>query len=826
MIRSLGTRVALLISGVLLGLMLLASAWIDKELMQGIQQEEIVHAEDQARALLTSFRTLMLNGNGNLARQWLDNLRGSNGIAEVEMLRRDGVRAFYDINTLNQVNHYLEKERFRRRATAQPKSELVGISQEVIEAALREKKIKFDVRGLKSVAVVLPIPFDEDCGLCHGYEESSIRGVFAITIARGTAESRVESMHQQLWLITSLLIVVLGLSLWMVLRRHVIFPVRVLHQAIHRAAEGDRAAMLSVMRDDELGELAKAFNRMQNLLLASEARIRAVMDNVVDGIVITNKQQIIETLNPSVSRIFGYSPDELLGQSIYLLLSDEKRLGSVELTLQELFSGSEVSLHGISREEAGRRKNGAMFDVELTISEMSIGGNDYYIFNLRDITRRTEQTAALRHQAMHDALTGLPNRSLLYDRLEQAISSSQREKRPFALMLLDLDRFKPINDHYGHHVGDMVLQHVGVQIQAILRKTDTLARLGGDEFSVLLPGTGVEAACEMVEKVLQAVGTPLQLEANELNVGGSIGLAMYPEHALDVQALLRCADAAMYEAKRLGDGYRLYVPGLDLFGMDHGIMAESFGRALDSGSLEMIFQPQLDLKTNRARGFELIPRWQYAPDNHFLGEELLRFAAKHDMAMPLIRWCLDYIARVYQSATWQNTACKMAFNMSASVVRDPSFMSGMSMFLTRYPGIQEIFVLEISESSYMDDPFVLNECLLELKRLGLTLCLDHYGIGGSPLMNLLQMPISEIKIDESYVQSMVADGPSRMAVRAMIDLGHGLGLRVVAAGANTPELLDYLTAYGCDLVQGGAVSNGVGENAWETWCEMDRRGQV
>lgn len=826
MTRSLGTRVALLISGVLLVMMLLVSLWVDRQLTRSIIEEETQQAQDQARALLTSFKTLMLNGNGNLARQWLNTLRDSNGITDVEMVRRNGVLAFYDTSTLESVNRYLDRNVFKRRALPVRDTQMQGISAEVINLALKTEQMVFDVRGVDSVAVVIPIPYEEECGTCHGYEKANIRGAFAITISSATAAHRITSMRNQLWILMGILTSVLGLVLLWMMRRSVIRPVCMLSTAINLAAQGDRAAKISYESDDELGDVAKAFNRMQGLLEVSELRIRAVMDNVADGIIIANKDLTIEVLNPAISRIFGYAPEDIVGKPIFVLLSDDKRFVQNELSLNEYFRSGLESLHGNIREEYGRRKNGSVFPMELVISEMRLVGMNYYILNVRDITRRIEQTAALRYQAMHDALTGLPNRSLLNDRLSQAISSSQREKRSFALLLMDLDHFKPINDNLGHHVGDQILQHVANQTQSVLRKTDTVARLGGDEFAILLPGTDEQAARQMAEKMILAIQQPAFADSGEVVVGASIGIALYPRHGVDEDALLRSADAAMYSAKRSESGYALYDLEFKPQASVQNAMLQQFDADLMAGRIDIMLQPQRELDSQRVCGFELIARWQQGPETLLLGDELLNFAERHHRAVIMTEWIISQLTANHAAVEILKHGTEIGINVSLSMLQHKTFIARMHEQLHAVNCEISAIVLELSESEYMQDPLLAELLIENLHEQGYSVSLDHFGVAGMSLTQLIRAPIHQIKLDEAYIEDLLTSMLSLTAVKTLSALSQALGKPVIACGVNVREDVDALLALDCHLAQGDAVGPMIDLGQLAEWHEQNLQNRL
>lgn len=545
---SISIRIAAVVSVVLLALMALAGTWMDRKLTSAIEAQERAQVELQVKTLLTSLETLMINGSGMLARTWLDNLKGQHGILSAAVYDLSGSEAFYDTGTVEKVDAYIGARRFERPGAAQS-TEISPERQSQIKTALRGQTVVY-VDSANTLSMLLPIPSRAACLQCHGYEASDLRGVFAIKVDRLRIEERISAMRAHLWLTASITTLLLGLVLWLILNRQVLKPVMALRSAIIRVAAGERNVKLRHDRQDELGEVVELFNSMQDHLEAGETRIRAVMDCVMESVLILNERGDIEAANPAATKLLGYPQKQIIGMHISRVInSEDEGHGSVPY-LSEAYFARGVALSDRVSEQVAIRKDGSSCPVEISLSEMMSASKRHYVVSVRDISLRVEQMAALKFMALHDPLTSLPNRTLLMDRLDHAVSVCDREGGTFALLFLDLDKFKDVNDIYGHHYGDALLCEVACRIRDEIRKSDTVARLGGDEFAVLLQGMNREKVKGLAEKILQRLHDPITIEGQEIHAGGSIGIAVYPNDGSDHVTLMKHADIAMYAAKQ------------------------------------------------------------------------------------------------------------------------------------------------------------------------------------------------------------------------------------------------------------------------------------
>jgi len=814
--KSLGVRLAFVISTVLFGMMVMVGLWIDKQLTQAIHDEEIRQAQAHAGSLLASLQTLMLNGQGTLAREWLDRMQGQEGIVDIQVLRRDGQEAFTDLNTVNAVNLFLKEERFRRKPTP-PRQATLPPPPNLFEQALQGETI-FDQHIPGQLALYMPIDADTECLACHGYDQSPRRGILKLSLSTAASTQRIDTMRSALWGILVSVVGILAIALWTVLRFSVLKPIAQLRDAIARVGKGDRAAKLPVLHHDELGLVSAVFNRMQDQLLATETRIRAVTDSVADTIITIDERGVIETINPAAEKLFGYSVQELLGKNINMLMPEPERTQHNEYIAGYLQTGN-ANILGMTRELAGQRKDGSVFPMEVAISEMVMGDSRYFIGILRDITERKEHMAQLEYQALHDALTGLPNRTLLADRLEQAIRTAKRERKQLALVIMDLDHFKEINDTLGHENGDRVLKDVAHRMKKVLRSSDTVARLGGDEFAVLLPSADLAHASQLSAKLLYVLEQPFELEGHTFLMGASIGISLFPEHGSDVGTLMRRADVAMYVAKRTRRGYVVYESKQDQHSLHSLSLMSDLRNAIEGDQLVLCYQPVINLQTHRVNGVEALARWHHPKHGLLYPDEFIPLAEQTGLIRTLTLWVLKRATE--QSREWSKTGIELrvAVNLSVRNLHDAHFPEQVANIIAT-GGVQlSRLRLEITETAIMSDPARALEILNHMGAMGVKISIDDFGTGYSSLSYLKQLPVDELKIDKSFVMGITEDDNDAVIVRSTIDLAHNIGLKVVAEGVENQTVYNLLSGLHCDAAQGFYMSEALTADELVKWLQ-------
>ncbi|USX53026.1 bifunctional diguanylate cyclase/phosphodiesterase [Lentzea sp. HUAS12] len=428
------------------------------------------------------------------------------------------------------------------------------------------------------------------------------------------------------------------------------------------------------------------------------------------------------------------------------------------------------------------------------------------------------QAARSEHEALHDALTGLANRTLLTQHTEQAIRRSNQTGDPLGLFLIDLNRFKPINDTLGHAFGDKLLQLVANRLTGAVREIDTVARLGGDEFAVLLPSVSTSAnALIVAERVHRALAEAATVDGLAVDVGCSIGVALYPTDSADAHELLKHADLAMYAAKRARLGTSVYEAVLDQHSAAQLTVISDLRRALDQSELVLHYQPKADLRTGEVCGAEVLCRWQH-PRHGLLGpDRFIPAAEETGLIEPLTQYVLDHA--LAQCRTWHLTGwdVPVSVNVGAQCLHDRTFPDQVAALLEHHGRPADVLTLEITESAIIADPHRACDVLTRLRELGVRLSIDDFGTGYSSIAYLRTMPVHEMKIDRSFTTNMRTDASSGAITRSLLGLAHNLELEVVAEGVEDEETWSVLAALGCDIVQGYCLSKPLPADEFGTW---------
>lgn len=420
----------------------------------------------------------------------------------------------------------------------------------------------------------------------------------------------------------------------------------------------------------------------------------------------------------------------------------------------------------------------------------------------RDITERKRAEATLAHRASHDGLTELPNRRLLQDRLEQGVAAGCPGTERLALLLLDLDRFKEVNDRFGHHAGDELLRQVAARLAAAVRPTDLVARLGGDEFAVLLPNVQTGDATCLAENLLEILGAPLVIDGHTVAIGASIGIATWKPPDTDASAMLRQADVAMYVAKRSGRGYAVYAPEQDEHSRDRLQRDAELRGAIKGGELRLHFQPITHLATRVISHVEALVRWNHPSRGLLPPSAFVPLAEQTGLVIALDRWVLGAALEQCRAWTDQGHSVPVAVNLSAHSLHDPDLPDHVATELLRTRVPAQSLLLELTETTVMVDSERAARTLNCLRNLGIRIAIDDFGMGNAGFNYLRKLPADLLKIDRGFVRSMGRNSADAAIVRAMVDLGHGLGLQVVAEGVEDSAIWGALQQLGCDLAQG------------------------
>ena len=504
----------------------------------------------------------------------------------------------------------------------------------------------------------------------------------------------------------------------------------------------------------------------------------------------------------TIIAVVGVLTGYLLTRRLEVLSNAAQRIKEGHLDVQTNLAGrDELAL-------LGQTFDGMVTSFKVSVDKLRSGENE--LRKARDelenrVDERTMELATankeLERLAMHDPLTNLPNRALLLLRLQQAIEGSQRNQSMFAMLMMDLDRFKEVNDTLGHDVGDELLVQVSSRVATLLRKSDTVARIGGDEFAIVLSDVTQEQAMLISGKIGRCLSSEFEVANHKFNIGCSIGIAMFPEHGLDSSVLLKCADLAMYVAKRNHLNHVVYDAAESPQSESVLSLDNSLRQAIEQDELLLHYQPKVDLQTGTLIGVEALVRWQH--DDHLLyPDKFIPYAEKTGLIRNITRWVLKTALK--QQSQWQSVGenLKMSVNLSFKDLGDHSLVSYISESLERWQVNPECLMLEITETSVMEDPHQTLEILRQLDEMGLGISIDDFGTGYSSLVYLKKLPVDEIKIDRSFVTDLLSNSDSLVIVRSIIDLAHNLDMTVTAEGVETMEVWEKLSSLGCDVSQG------------------------
>jgi diguanylate cyclase (GGDEF)-like protein/PAS domain S-box-containing protein len=574
---------------------------------------------------------------------------------------------------------------------------------------------------------------------------------------------------------------------------------------ILRDADGKPTFDLAMVED------VTEFTLAEEALRASETRHRQMFQgNQAIKLLINPATGTIVDANPAACTFYGYTLEALLATS----MMEINMLPPAELVQTMAQAEKEERSFFVFQH---RLASGETRDVEVHSSPIDVEGATLLYSIIHDITDRRRTEAALEHQALHDALTGLPNRTLLRDRLKQAIQAGHRSREPFAVCLLDLDRFKEINDTFGHQWGDLVLQEVACRLRQVLRESDTTARLGGDEFAVLLAATDGAGACATVEKLLAVFQDPIEVEAHSFDVAPSVGIALYPEHGEDVDALIRHADVAMYVAKQDNRGYAVYSADEDQNSPLRLALAGELRQAIEQGQLVLHYQPKIHLKTGHIDGVEALVRWKHPKRGLIPPDQFIPLAEHTGLIKSLTAWVLNQALQQWRE--WQDHGLNLcvAVNLSARNLHDSQLAATITEMLETYDMPPDRLTLELTESAVMADAAHAIDVLSRLSETGVKIAVDDFGTGHSSLAYLKRLPLDLVKIDRSFVTDLATSDDDSFIVRSVVDLAHSLRLEVVAEGVEDKQSLRLLDMMGCDLAQGFYVSRPVAPADLTDW---------
>jgi len=580
--------------------------------------------------------------------------------------------------------------------------------------------------------------------------------------------------------------------------------------------------ILSILQYEYVAQLNSALRERDEALIRSRRDLhlaRQVIEASLDGVMIVNEKSQIEYVNPAFSQLTGYDAEEVIGKNPRILQSGQHGVEFYDLMWRTLLECGHWK-----GEIWNRRKDGSIIAEWLTINTIrgEDGGISKYAGLFSDITEKKRDEERVRSLAYFDPLTHLPNRRLLIDRLSLAVASAHRHSKPMAVMFLDLDLFKRINDTFGHDVGDQVLIEVANRLQACLREGDTVARMGGDEFVILMPELGDPSdAARLAERIILSIKQPLLVAERELQVTTSIGIALYPDDGLDADSLLKCADTAMYQAKEIGrNRYQLHSAAANKRSAER-LSAESRLRlAVENGAFHLVYQVKVDMTQGTICGAEALVRWTDEELGVVPPSEFIPMAERLNLMPRLGEWVLATACR--QNRAWQDRglpSIRMAVNLSPRQVLREDLPDTVARILGETGMPPHLLELELTEAVIIDHPTEVGRVLSRLHNTGVRIAIDDFGTSQSSLSALRHLPIDALKVDNSFVDCLGKAFEERDIVVAIIHLAHALGMKAVAEGVERMHQVQVLREAGCDEIQGYLISRAVSPDDMESMFE-------
>jgi len=577
---------------------------------------------------------------------------------------------------------------------------------------------------------------------------------------------------------------------------------------VHRDMEKKATRLVGTQTD--ISERKKADEHLQQTAL--------VFETIAEAVVICDENNRIISVNQAFSEITGYSREEVIGADPNILQS-----GKHDSTFYHRMWDSIINNGSWQGEICNKNKNGDVYTEWLSIATIlgSKGNIDKYIAVFRDITKRKQDEELIRYQANYDALTELPNRHLLMDRLGFELQRSNRDNTMVALLFIDLDRFKPINDTYGHMVGDQLLWEVSKRLSNIVRESDMVARLGGDEFTIILPNIeDIREVEHMASRTLKGMASPFNLDGRELIISASIGITMYPDDADNITSLMTNADNAMYLAKEEGrNTFCFFTSELNEHAKETLRIENDLHHSLQKNELIPYFQPIIDIGSGEVVAAEVLLRWKHPELGVLLPESFIPIAEAAGMIVDIGKWLLEVVC--CQVMRWRNDGTnleRICVNISGRQFRDNLLYIVENALNTS--GLEpECLELEIIETVLLEDNKQNTNTLNTLCEMGVRLTIDDFGTGYSSLSYLKKYPFDVLKINHSFICGLPNNKDDSTLVNTMISMAHELGLEVIAEGVETKEQLDYLRTQGCDMAQGFYSTKPMPANKFEKWLQ-------
>jgi len=797
-------KLHILIQGTLILIFLVSQQWIVQRFESQEGNEVRSQASGIADGLINGMNMLMVTGKiGNPANRLLllKKMSDSPGVVGLRIVRAKQVS--------DQFGPGLPSEQA-----------VDGYDREAIESRKPVFLRTQSENGKPLLRAVIPYIVSENfrgtnCLMCHHVKVGSVNGAASITIDLSKEESRIQQIRRLLW--TGNIAFQIGLSIVIAL-----FTRIVIVRDIEQPSQKLQSTMLKIRRDGDLSlraeidgkyknidEMAETFNLfVENLEEATKDLMlfAEVIKNTEEAIIISDANNIIVSVNRAFVRITGYSEAEVIGKNPRLLSSGRQD--------KEFYLAMWQSIRETGHWQGeiwNRRKSGEIYPEWLSISTVKNSRNEImrHVAIFMDITKRKEVEQRIHFLAYYDPLTNLPNRVLFGDRLGQALAASRRGGGKVALLFLDLDRFKGINDSLGHAAGDLLLQSVADRLKLCIREMDSICRQGGDEFMIMLPGIEKrDDVAAIAQKIIAAMSEPHHVDGRNLIVSFSIGISIYPDDADNSEALIQSADAAMYHAKEHGrNNFQFFTADMNAEALDLLSLEADLRRAMANRELMIHYQPQIDNATGEIVGVEALARW-FHPERGFVPpSRFVSIAEESGLIGQLGEWVLRTACA--QNKQWQEEGLvkiPVAVNLSALQFHQKDLVE-MIVGILHETGLEPRYLeLELTEGIIMKNAESTIATLNALKQAGIMLSIDDFGTGYSSLSYLKRFPIDKLKIDQSFISDIATNEDDAMITTTIISMGHNLRLKVIAEGVETEEQIGFLREHQCDETQGYYVS--------------------
>jgi diguanylate cyclase (GGDEF)-like protein/PAS domain S-box-containing protein len=598
-------------------------------------------------------------------------------------------------------------------------------------------------------------------------------------------------------------LLLLGLGGAWFIARQLAAPIAALVKTADRIGQGDYTRPLEVVRQDELGDLQFALERMRQKLNETSITknyLTTVLNSLSDSVLVTSPEGIVKSCNEATQRLLGYKEEELVGKPLVSFI-DEVHRNAFDLT-----SSAPEARETVLRTASGQTIPVSMASSEITTEDPQFQGN---IYVARNITERKRAERRIRYLARYDTLTKMPNRMQFQHLLQQAIARARRAQRSLALLYLDLDRFKEVNDTFGHAAGDRTLEILSERLTRNLSKDTVIGRLAGDEFAMFIDDlpTDVDNRAgigTLARTLLDEISRTFYVNQQEVYLTASVGVAICPYDAENVIDLIRNADAAMYHSKQNGgNSCAFYVPEMNAAAVERLMLKSKLRRALERDELVILYQSKVDLRNGRVVGAEALLRWRLPGHGDISPSQFIPLAEETSLILDIGEWVLNRVCSDYKE--WQQTVPepgRIAINLSLRQLKQASFIARCRGVFRKHEVSPTCFELEVTETTLMTDPKRTIGLLNELYAMGLNLAIDDFGTGYSSLSALQQFPIGTLKIDQSFVRDVAVDSDDAAIVRTIIDMGKSLDLEVIAEGVEASEQLEFLRKHGCYYGQG------------------------